>query len=134
MKKVWILSLLFSFALGFSACNDDDDDAPAGGARVEVTVKDYDGDEQEGVTVYMYIDEPDKSRYTKENADKKAVTDDDGKAVFILDSRDLDLYDTDTHLYFAVFYRVGGDDEIEGTTAITIQRDDNKKVELKVPF
>lgn len=133
MRKVLILSLLFSFVLGFTACNDDDD-VPNGGARVKVTAKDYDGDKQEGVTVYMYIDEPITIYTSKDDADRSEVTNKHGEATFTLDSRELDLLDTETELYFAVFYRSGGEDMVEGTTAVRVERDDDKSIELKVPF
>ena len=60
--------------VGFMSCGDDDDDAPALGANVQVTVKNLVGTIQPNTTVYLYKDTEVDSSTKSADADKHVVT------------------------------------------------------------
>ena len=63
------------------------------------------------------------------DATKKVVTEEDGVAVFNLNVLELEIIDSQTTLYFAVFDEY---EEIRGYTAVTVKKGDNKRIELKL--
>jgi hypothetical protein len=131
-KKALILSLLTAFAVAFSSCNKDPEDAPILGATVVVKVKNILDNPVKGKTVYMFYQEA--TDQTKPgDAKKNIVTDDDGKAIFNLNFTELNITESQTSLYFAVFNDKGdGTYEVQNTEGITVKRGDSETLELKV--
>lgn len=135
MKKLLILSIMILTAVGFMSCGDDDDDAPALGANVQVTVKNLVGTIQPNTTVYLYKDTEVDSSTKSADADKHVVTDQNGVASFNLNFTELNLFESKTTLSFAVFYEVGGVEFIApGSTSVTVKRNDVKKLNLTIPI
>ncbi len=136
MKKVLFLSLLLVFAVtGFTSCgDDDDDDASFLGANVEVTVTNALGMVQSGKTVYLYKDTPVTSSTIPGDAKKMIVTDANGVAKFSLNLTELNILESQTTLYFAVFYTVGSETLVAGSTGVTVKRNESKKIEVKIPL
>lgn len=117
------------------SCGDDDDDAPALGANVQVTVKNLVGTIQPNTTVYLYKDTEVDSSTKSADADKHVVTDQNGVATFSLNFTELNLFESKTTLSFAVFYEVGGVEFIApGSTSVTVKRNDEKKLSLTIPI
>lgn len=134
MKKGLIFSLIAGFALCLSSCGDDDD-APVLGANVKVTVKNIAGVAQEDVEVYMFKDlEPDEST-DPGSASKKEITNEDGVAYFKLNLTELNITESKTNLYFAVYYRIGDDLIFKaGDESVTVKRDEEKAITLTIPI
>lgn len=135
MKRNFIYSLLvIGLSMGFFSCGDDDD-APVLGANVKVTVKNIAGVVQEDVEVYMFKDlEPDEST-DPGSASKKEITDVDGVAYFKLNLTELNITESKTNLYFAVYYRVGDDLIFKaGDESVTVKRDEEKAITLTIPI
>ena len=134
MKKGLIFSLLIGLAVSVSSCSDDDE-APVLGANVKVTVKNIAGIVQEDVEVYMFKDvEPNEST-DPGSASKKETTDADGVAYFKLNLTQLNITESETNLYFAVFYRIGDDLIFKaGDESVTVKRDDEKSITLTIPI
>lgn len=134
MRKVLILSLIMGIYLSFTSCGDDDD-APILGANVKVTVTNIAGVKQENVEVYMFKDlKPDEST-DPGSASKKEVTNADGIAYFKLNLLEMNIIESKTNLYFAVYYRVGGDLILKvGDASVTVKRDDEKAITLTIPI
>lgn len=131
-KKALILSLLATFAVVFSSCNRDSEDAPILGATVVVTVKNILNNPVKGETVYMFYQEA-TDRTKPGDAKKNIVTNDDGKAIFNLNFTELNITESQTSLYFAVFNNKGdGIYEVQNTKGITVKRGDSKNLELTV--
>lgn len=120
--------------MSFISCGDDDD-APVLGANVKVTVKNIAGVVQEDVEVYMFKDlEPEESTDLG-SASKKEVTDADGVAYFKLNLTELNITESKTNLYFAVYYRVGDDLIFKaGDESVTVKRDEEKAITLTIPI
>ncbi|MFR0677825.1 hypothetical protein [Dysgonomonas sp.] len=135
MKRNVIYSLLImGLALGFISCGDDDD-APLLGANVKVTVKNIAGVAQENVEVYMFKElKPDEAT-DPGSAAKKEVTNADGVAYFKLNLTELNITESKTNLYFAVYYRVGDDLTFKaGDEFVTVKRDEEKAITLTIPI
>lgn len=120
--------------LAFASCSSDDDEAPALGANVQVTVKNLLGTPQKGTTVYMYKDKAIDDNTESANADRQVVTDENGVATFKLNFTELNILESQTSLYFAVFYTIGDTEGVKGTAAVTVKRNDVKQVKLQIPI
>lgn len=129
-----MLSLLSILFIGFSSCSDDDDDAPFLGANVEVTVKNLAGIVQKGETVYMYKDKEVTDSTKPEDATKQIVTDENGVAKFSLNLTELNILESQTTLYFAVFYKVGDKSLVAGSSGVTVKRNESKKLDITIPL
>ncbi|WP_165042256.1 hypothetical protein [Dysgonomonas sp. ZJ709] len=134
MKKLLFLSISILTMLAFASCSSDDDEAPALGANVQVTVKNLLGTPQKGTTVYMYKDKAIDDNTESANADRQVVTDENGVATFKLNFTELNILESQTSLYFAVFYTIGDTEGVKGTAAVTVKRNDVKQVELQIPI
>lgn len=132
MKKLFIIGLLSALFLGFTSC-DKDDDAPLLGANVKVTVKNWPGASKDGVTVYMY-DKEVTSSTTKGDAKKQVVTDANGVADFDITFSKLNIIESQTSLYFAVFYTVGSTETVAGSSGITVERNKSYNVDVVIPL
>lgn len=120
MKKL----LLFYSVLLMSLISCSDDDEIATRTFVEITVTEN-LETKSGVTVYMFSDlkGPDTGFFDPFYADKSVITENDGVATFNLQEVfDLDIIDTQTTLYFAVFES----DIVLGQTALTIEKGETK--------
>lgn len=124
---------MLSFTL-FSCSDDDDDDAPFLGAQVTVNVENVLGGDKAGKTVYMFKNREVTGTTTPESASKMVVTNSEGKAVFDLNFTELSILESQTTLYFAVFYTTGDESKIAGSTGVTVKRGDVKEVHLEVLF
>ncbi|MCD7973086.1 MAG: hypothetical protein LUG18_10570 [Candidatus Azobacteroides sp.] len=133
MKKNWILYLLVAVVVGFTSCDSDDDDAPWLGAYVKVNVKNALGVEKEGVTVYMFKNAVTDDTNTAD-ASKQVVTDANGIASFELNFTELNITDSQTTLYFAVFYTDGDKQWVGGTQGITVKRNETATVDITIPL
>ena len=122
------------FALSLSSCGEDDD-APVLGANVKVTVKNIAGVVQQDVEVYMFKDlEPEEST-DPGSASKKEITNADGVAYFKLNLTELNITESKTNLYFAVYYRIGDDLIFKaGDESVTVKRDEEKAITLTIPI
>lgn len=135
MKKVLFLSLfVVAVMIGFASCGDDDDNPSFLGANVAVTVTNALGVPQAGKTVYLYKDTPVTSETVPGDAKKMVVTDDNGVAKFSLNLTELDILESQSTLYFAVFYTVGSETLVAGSSGITVKRNEAKKLDLKIPI
>lgn len=134
MKKILFLSLLFVAAvIGFSSC-DDDDDPSFLGADVTVKVTNSLGVVQAGKTVYMYKDTPVTSETLPGDARRMVVTDENGLAKFNLNLTELNILESQTTLYFAVFYTVGSETFVAGSEGVTVKRNQSKDLEIRIPL
>ena len=124
MKKGLIFAALALVMAMFCSCG-----LTATKATVNVTVKNQLGIPQSGVIVYMY----DADEWVAEglllpaSASKYVVTEDDGVAVFNLNTMDLDIIDNQATVYFVVFDAAGDE---RGSVAVTVKKGDNKRVDL----
>ncbi len=135
MNKLLFYNIMLLMAIGFASCGNDDDDAPALGANVQVTVKNIIGTVQPNTTVYLYKDEEVTGSTKSSDADKQAVTDANGIATFSLNFTELNIFESKTELSFAVFYEVGGVEFVApGSTSVTVKRNDEKKINLTIPI
>lgn len=135
MKKILFFSLFVVAAIvGFTSCGDDEDDPSFLGANAEVTVTNALGVVQAGKTVYLYKDTPVTSSTVPGDAKKMVITDDKGVAKFSLNLTELNILESQTTLYFAVFYTVGDETLVAGSSGVTVKRNESKKLELKIPL
>lgn len=136
MRKVILATIISLVAMaGFSSCSDDDDEAPLLGALVDVTVKDILGNPYKGGTVYMFKNVDPNEETDKGSADKTEKTNDDGLAKFNLNLTDLNITESKTPLFFAVYY-TGADGDIvvkAGEGSVTVKRDEEKKLTITIP-
>lgn len=134
MKKILFLSLLFVAAvIGFSSC-DDDDDPSFLGADVTVKVTNSLGVVQAGKTVYMYKDTPVTGETLPGDARRMVVTDENGLAKFNLNLTELNILESQTTLYFAVFYTIGSETLVAGSEGVTVKRNQSKDLEIRIPL
>lgn len=119
-------------SLGFIGC--DDDDPPVLGARVEVTVDNLLGTPQTGKTVYMFEDQEPTASTNPSSAKRQVVTNDQGVAVFELNFTELNIVESQTTLYFAVFYTIADEQFIVDSDGVTVKRNDTKKLTLHIPL
>lgn len=129
MKKSILFSLLAFLVVGLTSCNKE---TPTLGATVKVTVKNLVGIDKESVTVYMFDKEVTNST-DKGTAKKQIVTDKNGLAVFELNLTELKIVESQTTLYFAVFYTVGDTDYVAGSKGITVKRNGSYEVDIDIP-
>lgn len=127
MKNKQFFSLmaiaLMVISLGFSACDKDEDESKPS-AYVKITVK-KSSEVQSGVTVCMFeaSSGPSTEFFTEFYAKKKVVTDANGVATFNLqETFDLNVIDSQTTLYFAVF----DGKTLLGKTAVTVEKGQTK--------
>lgn len=126
MKKGLIFAALALVMTMFCSCG-----LTATKATVSVTVKNQLNIPQPGVIVYMY----DADEWVALDlllpsaASKEVVTDKDGIADFNLSTLDLDVIDSQTTVYFAVFDDLG---DVRGYTAVTVKKGDNARAEIKL--
>ena len=132
MKKTFYFSLFIALISMFSSCKKDD--TPVLGAVVKVTVKNYLGVDQTGTTVYMYKDQEVNSSTKPSDAKKQIITDGNGVATFELNFTELSIIESQTTLYFGVFYGSGDDAKVAGSTGITIKRNETKNLEITIPL
>lgn len=133
MNKLLFLSIMILTTIGFISCGDDD--APVLGASVQVTVKNMIGTAQTNTTVYLYKDTEVNSSTKSADADKHVVTDENGIATFNLNFTELNIFESETTLSFAVFYEVGGVEFVApGSTSVTVKRNDEKDVDITIPI
>ena len=124
MKKGLIFAALALVMTMFCSCG-----LTATKATVSITVKNQLGIKQPGVVVYMY----DADEWTALDlllpsvASKRVVTNDEGIADFNLSTMDLDVIDSQTTVYFAVFDAY---DNVRGYTAVTVKKGDNLHKDL----
>lgn len=130
MKKVFVFSLLIAFVAGLSSCKNND--APVLGATVKVKVENLLNIEKESITVYMFDKEVNNST-KKEDAKKQIVTDKNGIATFNLNFTELNIIESQTTLYFAVFYTAGDKDYVAGSKGITVERNKSYDVKIDIP-
>lgn len=102
-------------------------------ATVSVTVTDASGVVQAGKTVYLYKDIPVTNETLPGNTKRMLVTDEKGVATFKLDLDELKIIESQTTLYFSVFYSEGRKTLVTGASGITVKRHDNKQIEVKIP-
>jgi hypothetical protein len=134
MKKLFVLGISIAAIVALVSCSSDDDEAPVLGANVRVTVKNLLDMPQKGVTVYMYKNTAIDDNTKRDDADKQVVTDDNGVAAFQLNFTELNILESQTSLYFAVFYTIGDIEGVKGSAAVTVKRGDVKQVELQIPL
>jgi hypothetical protein len=133
MNKLLFLSIMILTTIGFISC--EDDDAPVLGANVQVTVKNLIGTAQTNTTVYLYKDTEVNSSTKSADADKHVVTGENGIATFNLNFTELNIFESETTLSFAVFYEVGGVEFVApGSTSVTVKRNDEKEVDIIIPI
>ncbi len=132
MKKLFICSLVIALMAGFTSCNDDDDDAPVLGANVKVTVENFLTLNQDNVTVYMF-DKEVNDNTKKSDAKKSVVTNNNGVADFDINFTQLNILESQTTLYFAVFYTIGDEDYVAGSSGITVKRNESYNVTVRIP-
>ncbi len=132
MKKVFLDLLAIALFAGFPSCSEDDE-APVLGAYVAVTVVNVIGTPQPGMDVYMFENvEPDETTDIS-TASKKVTTDSNGVAGFKLNLTELNITESQTHLYFAVYYKVGDTFLLKaGDGYITVKRNDEKSVTITI--
>lgn len=135
MNKLLFCSIMLLTTIGLMSCGDDDDDASALGANVQVTVKNIIGTVQPNTTVYLYKDKEIDESTKSSDADKHAVTDENGVATFSLNFTELNIFESKTTLSFAVFYEFGGVEIIApGSESVTVKRNDEKTLDLTIPI
>lgn len=134
MKKVFALGLILSLIVGFTACGDDDD-APFLGATVNVTVKDLLKQPVTGQEVYMYKNDKPTDDAKPADALMTVITNDQGIAKFDLNLTQLNITESSTNLYLAIFYPDSeGNPKLFTTEGITVKRNDVKALELDIIF
>lgn len=124
MKKLLILFLCSTLSISLNSCSEEDDGETNEETYVEITVTENQ-ENKSGITVYMFDANsgPDSEFFTSFFSRKTVITESNGVATFnLLDVFDLDILDTQTTLYFAVF----DGDEILGQTALTIEKGETK--------
>lgn len=62
-----------------------------------------------------------------DDTNKQIVTDDKGVATFKLNFTKLNLLETETSLYFAVFYMIGDSEFVLRSSVVAIKRDEENK-------
>lgn len=134
MKQKLMITLMSITIMLFSACSNNDDDAPILGAKVDVTVKNLLGTAQTNKTVYLYKDTEPTSATKPEDAYSQVVTDANGVATFNLNFTQLNILESQTSLYFAVFYTVGNESLLANSEAVTVKRNDSKDISLTIPL
>ncbi len=134
MKKrlFFFLGLSLFAVLTFISCNSDDNDDPSFlGAKVNVTVKNSLGELQKGTTVYMFKD---ASGDTPDGAKKQVVTNENGIAIFDLNLTELNILESQTSLYFVVFYQIGDETFKAGSEGVTVKRNETRSLEITIPL
>ena len=131
MKKILFFSVIITMLIAFTSCKDND--SPTLGAKVNVHVKNTLGVSKDGITVYMYEKEVTSST-TKAEAKKQIVTNSSGVAEFELNFTELKITESQTTLYFGVFYMVNDEEVTAGSTGITVKRDQEYNVDITMPI
>ncbi len=135
MKKLIFYSIIAMTSIGFMSCGNDDGDAPILGANVKVTVKNLAGIVQKDVEVYMFKDLKPEESTDPGSASKKELTNQDGAAYFKLNLTQLNITESKTNLYFAVYYRIGDNVVFKaGDQSVTVKRNDEKNIDLIIPI
>ncbi len=134
MKKVYLLFLTLFLGAVLLSCKDDDE-APVLGAYVGVTVKNLLGTPQSGMDVYMFTNVEPNETTDLSTASEKVTTDSVGLAGFKLNLVELNITESETPLYFAVYYKVGDDFILKaGEESLTVKRNDEKEITITIPF
>lgn len=134
MKKVFHYLLAVTLLAGFASCSDDDE-APVLGAYVEVTVLNSIGTPQPNMDVYMFKNVEPGETTDLSTASKKETTNDKGLAGFQLNLTELNIAESQTPLYFAVYYKIGDTFMLKaGEQSLTVKRDDEKKITITIPI
>ena len=134
MKKAIILGVLIAFVFTLNSCSKDEDDAPFLGVKVFVTVKNIVGSPQKNTTVYLYKDQEITNQTKPSDAKNQAVTNDQGVAEFSLNLSELNILESQTSLYFGVFYTIGDQSVSAGSGGVTVKRGDSKNIDLQIPL
>lgn len=104
--------------------------------NVSVSVHDTSGNLQTGVTVYMFsgIKGPGTAFYVPFHSNRSVVTEDNGVANFELQEVfDLEVIDTQTTLYFAVFGEGSGtDNELLGDAAVSVKAGEDRSIDIEI--
>lgn len=128
MKKLLTLFLCSTLFISFMSCSEDSENETSLNAFAKITVNENQK-AKSGVTVHMFDSNsgPNTEFFTSFFSKKKVITESDGIATFnLLDTFDLEVIDTQTTLYFAVF----DGDEILGQTALTIEKGETKSTSI----
>lgn len=134
MKKILFFSLLcVAIVVMFSSCKDNDDPDFLG-AKVKVKVENILDMPKEGTTVYLYKDKAVTQETLPGDAKKMAVTNAEGIATFDLDLTELNVLESKTTLYFAVFYSDDGTTMVAGSTGVILKRNETKEVNIEIPL
>ncbi len=124
-KKIILLSIISIALLTLNSCEKESKTA-----NVEVKVT-QNGSNKSEVTVYMFNSDhgPDTNFFTPFFADKQSISGSNGVATFELQEVfDLEVIDTQTTLYFAVF----SGEKVLGKSALTIKAGETKTIEIKL--
>lgn len=127
-------SLVALVSIGLMSCGKKDDKSPLLGAEVQVTVKNLLGIPQTNTPVYLYKDTEITNSTERSQADKDAITNENGIATFDLNLTQLNIFEARTTLSFAVFYTVGDEEMVAGSASITVKRNEEKKIEITIPI
>lgn len=136
MKK-GLLSMLIAatMLLGFNSCNSDDDDAPAIQSYVNVTVKNLAGELKPETNVYLFKNTRPVQTTNPTTAIQMEKTNTNGVAGFTINLNELEITETQTPLYFAVFYRLGTENLIfTAEEPVYVRRDETRSTEIEVVF
>lgn len=118
MKIKSVFLILFLVLQLVASCNDDDNDYSS---KAEIIVYEN-SNPKAGVAVHMFPSHqgPGSTFYRPQNSKREVVTNNNGKAVFLLrETFDLEIVDLQTTIYFAVFDESSN---VLGETAITIEK------------
>ncbi len=130
MKFFFYNLIIAAILIGFSSCKKESPDL---GAKINVTVENAFGCPQVGTSIYMYKDSAITPGTKPADAEKLAISNVDGISGFELNFTGLSLVESQTPLYFAVFYMSGKDMVPIGSTAVTVKRHDVKSITLTIP-
>ncbi len=134
MKKLVLNLLVIALSVGFFSCSDDDE-APVLGAYVKVTVVNSLGIPQPDMDVYMFTNVEPNEETDLSTASEKVKTNADGVAGFKLNLTELNITESKTPLYFAVYYKVGNDFMLKaGEQSVTVKRDEEKDITITIPL
>lgn len=135
MKTDIFISFLLAIMTLFSACSNDSEEAPFLGASINVTVQNLSGTVQNDIKVYMFKNlEPDDGTDPK-SAQREETTNSAGVALFKLNLTELNIIESETTLYFAVYYKIGDDIVLKaGDSSLTIKRNEDKEISITIPI
>ena len=130
MKNITFFAIVITSLFLLSACSK----SIFFGTTVEVEVVNlFNLPVKGGTIVYLF-----KDSFTIDSkasdAKKQAVTNDEGVASFRLNFKELNIFESETSLYFAVFYNLAGKEHMAGSSAIAVRNGVTERLRLKVPI